>query len=126
MHSSGGINIAFPKKYNVGTTAGADATGQTMMNLEATKEVKIHVHGANKAGQYVFIDYLFETAGFNDGSYFMYDPDVTEVAKAVASSPSPLPVTTPSSDLGAATMPASTSFAFAVALVGAFSTAFLG
>ena len=116
-----------------GAVAGADATGQTMMDIEATKDVKIHVHGANKAGQYVYIDYLFETAGFEAGSYFMYDPDVTE-AKYIppddsSTSPSSDDSSTSPSGLAsdsAATMPASTSFAFAVALVGAFATAFLG
>jgi len=147
MHSSGGINMVFPKKYNVGSIIGAKDDGKTMMNIEATKDVKIHVHGANKEGQYVYIDYLFETAGFSAKDYFMYDPDVTEVkytppaassssssspsaassssssaASASSSSPSPSALNNLNS---AATMPVATSGAFAVVLLGAFAAAFL-
>jgi hypothetical protein len=101
MHGDGGIKIEFPKKYNRGPTAGADATGDKVMTVSETKDVKIHVHGANEAEQFVWIDYLFETAGQTKGMYFMYDPDVSEVAAPASAEPEPTPSAPGSgSDLG--------------------------
>lgn len=78
MHSSGGINIDFPTRYNTGPTTGAQTDG-TMLEVTETKTVKIKVHGANSAEQFVYIDFLFELAGQDMDTYFMYDPDVSEV-----------------------------------------------
>jgi hypothetical protein len=56
------------------------------MALTATKTVKIKVHGASQAEQFVFIDYLFESESLGAGTYFIYDPTVSEVASGSGSS----------------------------------------
>jgi hypothetical protein len=75
-HSSGGINIEFPQKYNIGSTATMSTNG-TVGQVEATKTVQIRIHGADAVAQYVYIDYLFESASLTAGKYFIYDPTIT-------------------------------------------------
>jgi len=75
-----GIEIDFPKKYNVGGTANAGDKKAP----EKTKDVIIHAtsDAASLAKQEIFIDYLFDFADLNDqGRYFIYDPDVKAIAK---------------------------------------------
>lgn len=76
-HAKGGLSIDFPKDYNVGPTADADPTGEKVMTLTAGKKVGIKVHLDGSGG--IFIDYLFEKEGLNEGQYFVYDPTVKEV-----------------------------------------------
>ena len=77
-HSSGGINIEFPQKYNIGSTA--TMLNGTVGQVEATKTVQIRIHGADAVAQYVYIDYLFESASLTAGKYFIYDPTITAAA----------------------------------------------
>ena len=91
VHTSGTLKIDFPTNYNVGTTDGADPTGNNMMTVTAGETVKIKVHSASLTDQTVLIDYLFDTASLGQGKYFVYDPTIKEsktVAKTVAPSPS--------------------------------------
>ena len=86
-HSSGTLKIDFPTDYNVGSTVGADATGEKMMTLTAGKNVKIKVnHLLRSQGEakvdYIFVDFLFETASLVQNTYFVYNPTITE-SKAV-------------------------------------------
>jgi len=78
VHSTGTLKFDFPTDYNVGTTAGADATGQNMMTVTAGKTVKIKVHTVSASDQSLLIDYLFETATLGSGKYFVYDPTIKE------------------------------------------------
>ena len=78
-HSSGTLQINFPRDYNVGTTEGADPTGEKMMTVTSGKTVKIKVHSPDLEKQEVTIDYLFETASLTNGKYFVYDPTIHEV-----------------------------------------------
>jgi hypothetical protein len=87
MHSSGGLDINFPTHYNIGPTN--SASGNQTMALTATKTVKIKVHGASQAEQFVFIDYLFESESLGADTYFIYDPTVSEVASGTAPAPAP-------------------------------------
>lgn len=83
-HSSGTLKIDFPTDYNVGSTVGADATGEKMMNLIAGKNVKIRVDFLQKHQQgevdvdYIYLDFLFETSSLGQDTYFVYDPIITE------------------------------------------------
>jgi hypothetical protein len=82
-HSSGTLKIDFPTDYNVGSTVGADATGEKMMNLIAGKNVKIKVdflqkHQGEADVDYIYLDFLFETSSLGQDTYFAYDPIITE------------------------------------------------
>lgn len=76
-HGNGELALDFPLKYNYGSTAGALTDG-TKLPVAGTKNVKIRVHGADKAAGTVFIDYLFDSADLAaKDKYFMYDPTIT-------------------------------------------------
>ena len=100
MHTSGTLKIDFPTKYNVGSTANADGTGEKMMTLLATKTVKIKVHSASLTDQFIMIDYLFETASLGQGKYFIYDPTITESKTEAKESKTAVPSPSTSSLIG--------------------------
>jgi hypothetical protein len=81
-HKKGSLAYEFPTEYNVGTVAGAKTDG-TLMDVSATKTVKIKVHSPKSADQSILVDYLFETSGLIEGSYFIYDPTVSTYAAAM-------------------------------------------
>merc|ERR1711865_1235589 len=83
MHESGGLNIKFPKKYNTGSAVGAKA-GEIMTNT-ATHTMAIRISGVDTTAQTINVDYLFDTSKLKAGTWFIYDPDVTEAAKAPSS-----------------------------------------
>jgi hypothetical protein len=75
-HERGGLHLDFPTQYNIGSVGSMSSGVDTVMDVEATKTIKIKVHGADSSGQFVYIDYLFETAGMGEGKYFIYDPTI--------------------------------------------------
>lgn len=79
-HASGCIDIKFPKEYNIGSSSQFEARPNDLGTVNATKEVKIRVHGADAVKKEIFIDYCFETATLKGGTYFIYDPTVSEHA----------------------------------------------
>ena len=76
------IHIEFPQKYNIGAAGATPATDGTMLPVSATKTIKIKVHSADKVQQFMYIDYLFETATLKKGNYFIYDPSITSTDPA--------------------------------------------
>ena len=125
VHSTGTLKFDFPTDYNVGTTAGADATGQDMMTVTAGKTVKIKVHTVSASDQSLLIDYLFETATLGSGKYFVYDPTITEskTPVPVTTTTTPVPVavtTTPPPSSGARTSVARVTLAVGVVSVLSF------
>ena len=82
MHDSGGLNLEFPKKYNTGPTVGA-TTDKALTNT-ATHDMAIRISTVDAATQTIMIDYLFDTTKLTANTWFIYDPDVTEVAKGSA------------------------------------------
>jgi len=97
MHESGGLNIEFPKKYNTGKSEAAEK-GKALTNT-ATHDMAIRVSTVDTAAQTIMIDYLFDTSKITAGTWFIYDPDVTEVAKGSAdpndpNAPAPAPANT--------------------------------
>lgn len=96
MHATGGLNIKFPKKYNTGTMAGAVAD-KPLPNV-ATHNMQIRISTVDTTAQTIAVDYLFDTSTLKAGTWFIYDPDVTEAAKgsknpnAVTGAPAPAPV----------------------------------
>jgi hypothetical protein len=77
-HKTGCIDIDFPKEYNIGSSTQYLTTPNDLGTVSATKKIKIRVHGADKAAQHLYIDYLFETASITKDTYFIYDPTVRE------------------------------------------------
>ena len=75
------LHVDFPQKYNIGAFAGGKTDG-TMLPVSATKTIKIKVHSADKVKQFMYIDYLFETATLKNGQYFMYDPSISSTDPA--------------------------------------------
>ena len=75
------LHVDFPQKYNIGAFAGGKTDG-TMLPVSATKTIKIKVHSADKVQQFMYIDYLFETATLKKGNYFIYDPSITSTDPA--------------------------------------------
>jgi hypothetical protein len=118
MHDSGGLNLEFPKKYNTGSSKGAEV-GKALTNT-GTHDMAIRISTVDAATQTISIDYLFDTSKLTSGTWFIYDPDVTEVAKGSAD-PNAAAVNAPSSsDDGAAntyTIAAAT-FSAVAAVVG--------
>ena len=114
MHESGTLVIDFPTKYNVGTTANADDTGEKMMTVTGTHEVKVKVHGASQTDQSVLIDYLFDSSTLGNGKYFIYDPTIKESHTDSSSSSS-------SSSSGKTGGSASTDSAGSIASIGALA-----
>lgn len=96
MHATGGLNIKFPKKYNTGTMTGAVAD-KPLPNV-ATHNMQIRISTVDTTAQTIAVDYLFDTSTLKAGTWFIYDPDVTEAAKgsknpnAVTGAPAPAPV----------------------------------
>jgi hypothetical protein len=96
MHATGGLNIKFPKKYNTGTMVGAVAD-KPLPNV-ATHNMQIRISTVDTTAQTIAVDYLFDTSTLKAGTWFIYDPDVTEAAKgsknpnAVTGAPAPAPV----------------------------------
>jgi len=96
MHATGGLNIKFPKKYNTGTMVGAVAD-KPLPNV-ATHNMQIRISTVDTTAQTIEVDYLFDTSTLKAGTWFIYDPDVTEAAKgsknpnAVTGAPAPAPV----------------------------------
>ena len=82
MHESGGLNIEFPKKYNTGSTEGA-VIDEALTNT-ATHDMAIHISTADPAAQTIMIDYLFDISKLTKDTWFIYDPDVSQVAKGSA------------------------------------------
>ena len=77
-HKTGCIDIDFPKEYNIGSSTQYLTKPNDLGTVSATKKIKIRVHGADKAAQHLYIDYLFETASIAMDTYFIYDPTVRE------------------------------------------------
>lgn len=100
MHESGGLNLVFPKKYNTGPTAGA--TVNAALTNTATHDMAIRISSVDTAAQTIMIDYLFDTAKLTKDTWFIYDPDVTEVAKGSADPNAPPATPAPSATAGAA------------------------
>ena len=98
MHESGGLNLVFPKKYNTGPTAGA--TVNAALTNTATHDMAIRISSVDTATQTIMIDYLFDTAKLTKDTWFIYDPDVSEVAKGSADPNAP--PATPAPSAGAA------------------------
>jgi hypothetical protein len=71
----GGISIAFPTKYNIGTMEGL------WVPMSAQKTVKIKLHGVNPETGMMFLDYLFDVETIKAGTVFVYDPTVAETCK---------------------------------------------
>jgi len=97
MHDTGGLNMVFPKKYNTGNMAGA-VEDKPLPNV-ATHNMQIRISDVDTTTQTVAVDYLFDTSKLTAGTWFIYDPDVTEAAKgsknpnAVTGAPAPAPST---------------------------------
>jgi hypothetical protein len=110
MHASGGLSLKFPKKYNTGSLAGY-STDAPLTNT-ATHDMQIRVHSVDSKDQTILIDYLFDTSKLPAGTWFIYDPDVTEAAKGSAN-PNVVDAPSPSNNLQSA----STTYAVAAAAV---------
>ena len=82
MHGSGGLNLKFPKKYNTGTMAGAEV-GKALTNT-ATHTMAIRISEIDTTAQTIMVDYLFDTSKLKANTWFIYDPDVSEIAKGSA------------------------------------------
>ena len=72
MHKSGGIEIEFPYKYNVGSFNNND-------NKETRKLMFVLVHGIDEEEGYMYIDFLFERNMLKPMDYIVYDPNVKVV-----------------------------------------------
>lgn len=90
MGEKGGISVAFPTKYNIGTMAGLDVP------MSAQKEVHIKLHSLDVESGTLYLDYLFDVASIKAGNVFVYDPTVKEVGPpkpASSNTPAPSPST---------------------------------
>jgi hypothetical protein len=120
MHDSGGLNLEFPKKYNTGPTKDAEK-GKALANT-GTHDMAIRISGVDGATQTISIDYLFDTSKLTSGTWFIYDPDVSEVAKGSADPNAPAvnapsPSNAPSNAANTYTIAAAT-FSAVAAVVG--------
>ena len=104
MHDSGGLNLEFPKKYNTGPTVGA-TTDKALTNT-ATHDMAIRISTVDTATQTIMIDYLFDTTKLTANTWFIYDPDVTEVAKGSADPNAPATAAANTYTIAAATFSA--------------------
>jgi len=95
MHADGGLSVKFPTKYNIGTTA-------DLKNLK-TATIKIRVSNVDATAQTFDMDYLFRKDDIKKGQFFIYDPAVTDLPKAKASSPAPSTIAPAPSTTGAST-----------------------
>jgi len=117
-----GINIVFPKKYNTGTKAGAK-DGKPLPNT-ATHDMHIRVSTPDADARTIMIDYLFDTSELKAGTWFIYDPDVTEVTEgstnpnAPAGSKTPAASDTPASSATNTYTIAAATFSAVAAVVG--------
>ena len=125
MHDSGGLNLEFPKKYNTGPSANS-VVGKALANT-GTHDMAIRISTVDPAAQTIMIDYLFDTSKLPSGTWFIYDPDVTEVAKgsadpnAPATGNAPAPATdaaTPATDAANTYTIAAATFSAVAAVVG--------
>lgn len=110
MHADGGLSVAFPQKYNIGTTA--DLAGIK------TATIKIRVSNLDTTAQTFDMDYLFDTDDIKFGQYFIYDPAVTDLPKGTAPAvlaPGPAPSATNSAGTSATIAAATISAVAAVA-----------
>ncbi len=104
MHESGGLNLEFPKKYNTGPTAGA-VKDKALANT-GTHDMAIRISEVDTTAQTIKIDYLFDTSKIKKDTWFIYDPDVTEVAKGSADPNAPATAAANTYTIAAATFSA--------------------
>ena len=120
MHESGGLNMKFPKKYNTGSLVGAVA--DKPLPNGATHDMQIRISSVDTTAQTIEVDYLFDTSKLTSGTWFIYDPDVTEAAKgsknpnAVTGAPAPAPASSSATTalVGAAALVAGAVALFAI------------
>ena len=88
MHEKGGLNIKFPKRYNVGSVKNIPTT--KILPITASHDMHIRVSDLDATTQTMYVDYLFDTKNVPAETWFLYDPDVTE-AEAGTSDPNAEP-----------------------------------